>query len=94
MDTPDPELSEESRPLTPEPLLKLQIEEMNARYKISELLQTETKALDQFQEASAKLTQICSPDGQGVVPDKGAPQDQTSRQKLTHLLGWFAPSLR
>ena len=33
VDTPDPELSEESRPLMPEPLVQLQVEEMNARYK-------------------------------------------------------------
>ena len=44
---------------------------MNARYKISELQLAETKAVDQFQEASAKLTQICSTDDQGVAPDKG-----------------------
>ena len=73
MDTPDPELSEESRPLIPEPLVQLQVEEMNACYKISELQLAETKALDQFQEASAKLTQICSTDGQDVVPNEGTP---------------------
>ena len=55
----------------PEPLVQLQIEEMNARYRISELQLAETKVLDQFQEASAKLTQICSTDGQVVVPDRG-----------------------
>ena len=73
VDTPDPELLEDSRRLTPEPLVQLQVEEMNARYKGSELQLAETKALDQFQEASAKLTQICSTDAQGVVPDKGTP---------------------
>ena len=71
--TPDPELSEESCPLMPEPLVQLRAEEMNARYKISELQLAETKALDQYQEASAKLTRICSTDGQAVVPDKGTP---------------------
>ena len=55
----------------PEPLVQLQVEDMNARYQNSELQLAETKALDQFQEASAKLTQICSTDGQGVVPDRG-----------------------
>ena len=55
----------------PEPLVQLQVEDMNARNKISELQLPETKALDQFQEASAKLTQICSTDGQGVVADEG-----------------------
>ena len=54
----------------PEPLVQLEVEELNARYKISELQLAESKALDQFQEASAKLTKICSTDGQGVVPDK------------------------
>ena len=44
---------------------------MNARYKIGELQLAETKVLDQFQEASVKLTKICSTDGEGVVPDKG-----------------------
>ena len=71
VDTPDPELSEESRPLMPEPSVQLQVEEMNARYKISESQLAESMALDQFQEASAKLTQICTTDGQGVVPDEG-----------------------
>ena len=51
VDTPDPELSEESRPLMPKPLVRLQIQKMNARHKISELQLAETKALDQFQEA-------------------------------------------
>ena len=37
VDTPDPELSEVSRPLMPEPLVQVQVEEMNARHKISEL---------------------------------------------------------
>ena len=46
---------------------------MNARYKIRELQLAETKALDQFQEASAKITPICFTDGQGVVPDQGTP---------------------
>ena len=55
----------------PEPLVQLQVEEMNARYKISELQLAETKALDQVQEASAKLTQICSGDGQDVVLNEG-----------------------
>ena len=73
VDTPDPELSEESCPLMLDPLVQLQVAEMNAQHGISELQLAETKALDQFQEASAKLTQICSTDGQGVVPDKGAP---------------------
>ena len=31
VDTPDPELPEVSRPLMPEPLVQLQVEEMNAR---------------------------------------------------------------
>ena len=44
--TPDPELSRESPPLMLEPLVQLQVEEMNARYKISELQLAETKALD------------------------------------------------
>ena len=61
MDPPDPEFSEESRPLMPEPLVHLQVEEMNTRYKISELQLPETKALDQFQEASAGLTQETHP---------------------------------
>ena len=71
LDTPDPELAEVSRPLMPEPLVLLQVQEMNARYKMSELQLAETKALDKFQEASAKLTQMCSTDGQGVVLDEG-----------------------
>ena len=71
VDTPDPELAEQSRPLMPEPLVHLEVEKMNACYKISELQLAETKALDQFQEASAKLTQICSTEGQGVVPNRG-----------------------
>ena len=69
VESPDHELSEESRPQMPEPLVQPQVEEMNARYKISELQLAETKALDQFQEASAILTQICSTDGQGMVPE-------------------------
>ena len=70
VDAPDPQLSEESRPIMLEPLVQLQVEEMNARYKISELQIAETKALDQFQEASAKPTQIWSTDGRGVVPHR------------------------
>ena len=65
----------------PQPLVQLQIEEMNACYKISELQLAETKALDQSQEASAKLTQICSTDGQGVVPDKGTPRGPDLKAK-------------
>ena len=65
----------------PEPLVQLQVEETNARYKISELQLAETKALDQFQEASAKLTQICSADGQSVVPDKGTSTGPDIRAK-------------
>ena len=57
----------------PELLVQLQVGEMNTRYKISELHLAQTKALDQFQKASAKLTGICSTDGQDVVPDKGTP---------------------
>ena len=57
----------------PEPLVQLQVEEMNARFRISELQVAETKALDQLQEASAELTQTCSTDGWGVVSDKGTP---------------------
>ena len=57
----------------PEPLVYLQVEEMNACYKITELQLAETKALDQVQEASAKLTQLCSTDGQDVVPNEGTP---------------------
>ena len=49
VDTPDPELAEERRPLMRVPLVQLQVEEMNARYKISELQLAETKAPDQFQ---------------------------------------------
>ena len=71
VDIPDPELSEESRPLMPEPFVQVHVEEMNTHYTISELQRAETKALDQFPDASAKLTQICSTDGQGVVPDQG-----------------------
>ena len=51
MDTPNPELSKESRQLMPEPLVQLQVEQMNARYKSSELQLAETKVLYQFQEA-------------------------------------------
>ena len=47
MDLPDAELSEESLPVMPEPLIKLQVDEMNARYKIIRLQLAETKALDQ-----------------------------------------------
>ena len=46
VDTPDPELAGESRPLMPEPMVQLQVEEMNARYEIGELQLAETKALD------------------------------------------------
>ena len=67
MDTPDPELSEERQSLLPKPLGQLQVEDMNARCKISELQIAETKVLDQFPEASAKDIKICSPDGQDVV---------------------------
>ena len=56
-----------------EPLVQLQVEEMNAHHKISELALAETKALDQVQEVSANPTQICSTDGQDVVPNKGTP---------------------
>ena len=73
VDTPDPELSRERCPLMPEPLVQLQVEEMNARYKISELQPAETKALEQFQEASTKRTQICSTDSRAAVPGKGIP---------------------
>ena len=55
----------------PKPLDQLRVEEMNAGYKFSELQLAETRSLDQFQEASAKLPQICPTDGQGVVPGKG-----------------------
>ena len=48
MDTPDPELSDGGFPLMPEPLVQLQVEEMNARYKISELQLAKTEALDSF----------------------------------------------
>ena len=44
--TPDPELSEESCPLMPEPLVLLQVEEMNTRYKITGLQLAETRALN------------------------------------------------
>ena len=91
VDTLDPGLSEESRPLVPEPLVQLPAPEMNARYKISELQLAETKAPDQFQEASAKLTQVCSTDGQGVVPDKGTPTGPDLRAK-TDPPAWMARS--
>ena len=65
----------------PEPLVQLQVEEMKARYKISQLQLAETKALDQFHEASAQLTQICSTDYQGVVPDKGTPTQPDIKAK-------------
>ena len=71
VDTPDPDMAEDSRSLMPERLVQLQVEEMNACYKSSELQLAETKALYQFQEASAKLTQISSTDVQDVVPDQG-----------------------
>ena len=90
-DTPDPELSEESRPLMPEPLVQLQVEEMNARYKISELQLAETKALDQFQEALAKITQVCSTYDQSVVPDKGTPTGLDIKAK-TDPTGWMVRS--
>ena len=64
-----------------EPLVQLQVEEMNARYKISELQLAETKALDQFQEAIAKLTEICSTDGRRVVPGTGAPTGRDIKAK-------------
>ena len=70
VDKQDPELSEESRPLMREPLVQLHFQDINARYKISELQLAETKALHPVQEAPAKVTQICSTDGQRVVPDK------------------------
>ena len=73
----------------PKPLVQLQAEEMNARYKISELAQT--KALDQFQEASAKLTQICSTDGQSVVPDKGT-STEPDMQARTYRPAWMVRS--
>ena len=73
VNTPEPVLPEDSRLLMPEPLVQLHVEEMNARYKISELQPAETKALEQFQEASTKVIQICSTDGRGVVHDKGTP---------------------
>ena len=75
----------------PEPWVQLQVEEMNACYKISELQLAETKALDQFQEASAKLTQICSTDGQGVVSDKGTPTVPDIKAK-TDPPAWMFPS--
>ena len=81
VDTPDPELSKEGRPLMPEPLVQLQVEEMNARYKISDLQLAETKAPDQLREASAKITQICSTDGKALVPDKGTPRGQDIEAK-------------
>ena len=81
MDTPDPELFEESLPLMPEPLVQLQVEEMNARYKSIEVQVAETKALDQFQEASGKLPQICSTDGQDLVPDKSTPTEPDIKVK-------------
>ena len=59
-----------SRPLMREPLVQLPFQEINARYKISELQLAEPKALHQVQEAPAELTQICSTDSQRVVPDK------------------------
>ena len=57
----------------PEPLVQLQVEEINAPYEISQLQVAETKVLDQFQEASVKLTRICTTHGQGVVLDKDTP---------------------
>ena len=91
VDTPDRELSEEIRPLMPEPLVQLQVEEMNARYKISELQLAETKALDEFQEASAKLTQIYSTDGQDVVPNEGTPTGPNLKAK-TEPADWMVRS--
>ena len=41
----------------------------------------EIEALDQFQEASAKLTPICATDGWGVVPDKSTPTGQVIQAK-------------
>ena len=92
VDIPGPQLSEESRPLMPEPLVQLQVEEMNARYKISELQLAETKALDQFQEASAKLTKICSTDGHGDLPDKGTPTGPDIKAQ-TDPSAWMVRSL-
>ena len=48
VDKPDRELSEESGPLMRKPLVQLQIEEMHACYKISELQLAETKAWTSF----------------------------------------------
>ena len=75
----------------PEPLVQLQVGEMNARYKISELQLAETKVLDQVQEASAKLTPICSTDRQDVVPNKGTPTGPDLKAK-TEQPGWMVRS--
>ena len=75
----------------PEPFIQLQVEQMNARNKITELQLAPTKAPDQFQEASAELTKICSTDGQGVVPDKGTPTGPDLKAR-TQPPAWMARS--
>ena len=75
----------------PEPLIQFQDDEMNERYKINELQLAETKDLDQFQEASAKLTQICSTDGQVVVSGKDTPTGPDLKAK-TDAPAWMVRS--
>ena len=74
-----------------EPFVQLQVEGRIARYKISKLQLAKTEALNQFQEASAKLTQICSTDGQGVVSNKSTPTGAESKAK-TDPLAWMVRS--
>ena len=74
-----------------EPLVQLQVEEMIACYKISELQLAEANALDKFQEASAKLTQVCTTDVQGLIPDEGTPTETDVKAK-TEPPAWMVRS--
>ena len=94
VDTPDPELSEESGPLMPKPLGQLQIEEMHACYKISELQLAETKAWTSFRRPQRNLRKSAPLVVMVWFLTRIHARDQTPRQKLTHLFETFAPSPR